>query len=567
VLTNAEETKVSRDLHYRLRELEIWSSLAKIYTDYPPPQDPELEFQYPVKINQAYLDNYMFDEHTWGYMFPFLPLEEKIWQVKSGSVMKGAAAAQKLLPDSLNVLAGAIAGPGTWVVFNPLEWNRSEPVRLPLGPDMLDEQGRLRVALQDLEGGEIFAGQLEENSAVFSVKNIPGLGYRTYRLAPASEPAAPFAESSLENSYFRLTFDPKHGGLRSLFDKRLGRELLDPKADYALGQPVARKQGPLDQYDRRIPARVEKIAVSPAGPVWTLITVTYRWLSFPRTQIKTEFKLYRDLPYLDLRVRLEHYRNGIGASKYVSFPFEIPDPTLSLEALFSMMRPGVDQLPDFADYYAVSNTVAIQSGQGFGLAWSTREGPMVEFGQIRKKAGFLHPERIGLKQPAAPPSRPYIFSELMNNFQQTNYHYQQHGSGEWNYRIYSDNAGLPHPTRSGRELAEPLVAWEGRESAKFAWPKAGSLIEVSPGSVRLVTMKWDEDRSDGWIIRLYESEGRNVQVEIKLPLTPIHQAYLTDISESSVGGKKLPVQDGAVALTMEPFSVRTIRVVFYDVTD
>ena len=487
-LTNAEETKVSRELHHRLRELEIWSSLAALSSP---------GFHYPAeKIAQAYLDNYMFDEHTWGYMFPFLPLEEKIWQVKSGSVLQGAAAAQALLPDSLNALAGAVAGPGTWVVFNPLEWSRSGPVRLPMGADAVDAQGRLRVALQDLESGEILAGQVEKNGAVFMVKSIPALGFRTYRLAPAPEPVEPPGELSLENSFFRLTFDRKAGGLRSLFDKRLGRELLDPKADYALGQPVARKQGPLDQYDRRIPARVEKIIISPAGPVYTLVTVTYRWLSFPRTAIQSEFKLYRDLPYLDLCVRLEHYRNGIGASKYVAFPFDIPDPTLSLEIPFSMMRPGQDQLPDFADYYAVSNTVAIQSGQGFGLAWSTLDGPMVEFGQIRKPADFLHPERIGLNQPAAPPPPTLYLLRADNKFNRptttTSSAARDLGVTE---SMPTPRDSLPKPVRLGAGRAAggvgrpgrgPTSSAQGREPDRgFARLGAAGHLEAGRGRRRM----------------------------------------------------------------------------------
>ena len=549
VLTNAEETKVSRELHHRLRELELWSSLAAL-------SGPG--FLYPdEKIRQAYLDNYMFDEHTWGYSLPFLPREEVLWKAKRGILLQGATTARELMPESLQALAGAVAGPGTWVVFNPLEWSRSGPVRLALRAEMKDEQGRLRVALNDLESGEILTGQIEENNAVFMVKDVPGLGYRTYRLAAAMETAAPAGDPALENSFFRLRFDPQRGGLRSMFDKRLGLELLDQTAEYALGQPVARRQGMADLYDRRIPARVEKIVVAPAGPVYTLVTVTYRWLSFPRTAITAEFKLYRDLPCLDLGVHLEHYHNGIGASKYVAFPFAVPDPTLALEVPFSMMRPGTDQLPDFADYYAVSNTVAIQSGRGFGLAWSSRDGPLVEFGQIRKRASFARPDRIGREQPAAPPSRPFIYSELMNNFQETNYHYQQHGSGAWSYRIYPDPAGLSHPTRSGWELSEPLVVQEGRGAASSSWPKAACLIEVSPESVRLVTMKRAEDGA-GWILRLYESEGRAVQARVKLPLTPITRAALTDVSEHDL--RELPVRDGVAALELSPFSVRTIRV-------
>ena len=558
VLTNAEETKLSRQMHHDLREAELWSSLAGLLSP---------DFSYPGQtLDQAHLANWIYDEHTWGYMFPFLPREEKIWNYKRGALRQGVSETAPILAQALKTLADTLGEKDTWVVFNPLEWPRTEPVRLDLGPQSRDPDSRLKVALEDVQTGEIFIGQAEpgSSSTAFPVKDVPALGYRTFRMVPAP-PSQPAAESfqvsnrSIENSLFILKFDAQGGGLTSLYDKRLGRELLDGKAEYALGQPLARGQGYFDWYDRRAPAQVEKITVSSPGPVYALATVIYRLRGFASTRIKTEFKIYHDLPYLDLVSSFNHYRNGPGASKYLAFPFAVPDPEFYLEIPYSIMRPGQDQLPDFATYYAVSHSVLIQSGQGFGIAWSTREGPMVELSDIRKQAGFANPYSAQFDQPPPRFDRGHVYSELMNNFQNTNYHYWQRGSGAWSYRISSLSAdpSRSEAVRPGWELAQPLLAWQVKTNPNSTFPPAASLIALSPGSVLLVTMKRAED-SQGTILRLYESEGKAVQARLRLPLAPITHAVLTDITEHD--RQELPVRDGAVTLDLGPFSVRTLRV-------
>lgn len=556
VLTNAEDSKRSRQLHHDLREAELWSSLAGLIVP---------DFNYPgAALNRSHLANWVYDEHTWGYMFPFLPREEKIWNYKRDTLRQGISETALVLTQALDLLAESLGAKETWVVFNPLEWSRTGPVRLDLETSAFDPSGRLQVALQDVQTGEVFIGQAEPGSAaaVFLVKEVPALGYRTFRLVPAplrrpDTAGWKISDQCLENRFFILQFDAKGGGLTSFYDKRLGRELVDDQSPYALGQPLSRAQGWFDWYDRRAAAQVEKIIIASPGPVYTLATVIYQLPGFSSPRVKLEYQIYHDLPYLDLRAAVEHYRNGPGASKYLAFPFAVPHPEFYLEIPFAVMRPGQDQLPDFASYYAVSNSLWLQSRQGFSVAWSTREGQIVELGEIRKSAAFINRRADQFNQPFPDFDRGHVFSELMNNFQNTNYHYWQSGSGVWSYRI-APQADPSVCFRSGWELAEPLKARRTRAGHGSARPAAASLISLSPGSILLVTMKRAED-GRGTILRLYESEGRAVQAQVGLPLTPITWAALTEITEHD--RQELPVKDGIVTVEFMPFGVRTLRVI------
>ena len=72
-------------------------------------------------------------------------------------------------------------------------------------------------------------------------KNLPPLGYRTFVRRPAAvaagrgSPPTPTSRR-IENEFFRVTLDPARCGIRSIVDKKTGRELVNTQSPYALGQ-------------------------------------------------------------------------------------------------------------------------------------------------------------------------------------------------------------------------------------------------------------------------------------------------------------------------------------------
>jgi alpha-mannosidase len=43
------------------------------------------------------------------------------------------------------------------------------------------------------------------------------------------------AENTLENQFYKIELDPQKGAIKSIFDKELQLELLDPQSDILLG--------------------------------------------------------------------------------------------------------------------------------------------------------------------------------------------------------------------------------------------------------------------------------------------------------------------------------------------
>jgi hypothetical protein len=183
-------------------------------------------------IAAAYEMSLMYGEHTWGGSIGWLKngnsaffgfgdafrqerasgryqrIEES-WDEHTAYIEQARDITGPLLDSNLQALARAVAADGPRVVvFNPLPWARDGIVR---------------------------AG-----STAFIARDVPALGYRTFRAdalpAAAGNLAADPGTATMENDVFTAVLDPRRGVIRSLIDKRSGRELVDSNSDFGLGQ-------------------------------------------------------------------------------------------------------------------------------------------------------------------------------------------------------------------------------------------------------------------------------------------------------------------------------------------
>ena len=73
----------------------------------------------------------------------------------------------------------------------------------------------------------------------FLAAAVPPVGYKLYAIKPIKKqwPASEEIHgNTLENEFYRVTLDPASGSIASIFDKQLGRELVDPSTPYKFGQ-------------------------------------------------------------------------------------------------------------------------------------------------------------------------------------------------------------------------------------------------------------------------------------------------------------------------------------------
>ena len=136
------------------------------------------------------------------------------------------------------------------LVFNPLSWTRSEPVRVSL---RFAEQPQ-NIVVQTATGAALTTqvlsleqrGRAWYAEALFFAEAVPSLGYRLFRAlgngpAPAAAGGVDVTGTRLENQYLRATVDPQTGHLTSLYSKFAGRESLAGPANIL--QAIAEQPG------------------------------------------------------------------------------------------------------------------------------------------------------------------------------------------------------------------------------------------------------------------------------------------------------------------------------------
>jgi hypothetical protein len=121
------------------------------------------------------------------------------------------------------------------VVYNPLSWERSGVTRVhPPSPDFAQ--------VRDAATGKVVPSQLNLDGSIgFTAEDIPPVGFRTYLLEhPTARPAREEEVSGdvLENQFYKVRLRALDGTIDSIWDKPVGRELVNPQSPQRAGQLV-----------------------------------------------------------------------------------------------------------------------------------------------------------------------------------------------------------------------------------------------------------------------------------------------------------------------------------------
>jgi len=566
VLTGAVAEGLSRAVHHKLIEAETLASIDSILQeDHNYPQD---------KINSAWENALLFDEHTWGFIAPFLPQQDAIWDTKVEFVNQADQTTDGVIRQALANVARRTKGEG-WklFVFNPMSWDRDDVVawRPPSGfpHDYLDSNYFRILNSEEIEIpyqiSETPDGQIE---IVFLSGNVPSVGYVTYQIVssgtkPEFQNDLVIEDHLLENTHYQITFS-QNEGITSFYDKLLNKELIDHRAPYRMNEFISRQQGLFDQQDNKKQEQIKGYYLKDNGPVFASVVFEVADPDNPESSITNEVRLYDRLKRVDFINSVENFTNRLGESKYFAFPFAVPDFEFHLDIPLGVMRPFFDQLPNFAKYYAVQHWIDISSpSEGFGITWAPLEGPIVELGEITKKASWARTLMWPIfYDPGEYPYEPkfsHIYSEIMNNFQVTNFNYFQVGSGAWRYSVttHKGNWDQPAVTRFGWDLAAPLMAEYFAADPEGSLPESSSFFRVRPQNVKILAVKMAED-ANGYIVRLFENEGIHTQVTLETSLLKNVQASLLDLAEREQ--EKLIVENNKVLLDLTPFNLETVRI-------
>ncbi|MCC6446829.1 MAG: hypothetical protein IT210_25680 [Armatimonadetes bacterium] len=589
--STAKETGINRLAYDTLTSAEKFAASAGLVSDY----------EYPAQaLEEGYDSALLYDEHTWGMAHPIGPAQDGCWSEKSQFAYRAAALAQDVLTKSANRIADSVRlGEEGYhlLVFNPLSFTRTDVMSVPAvtpspcgrpmhwshppeggGPARMvcgTAVGRSLVdlplsllekpfALIDLSTGQSVPYQiavLDSPAAarpmaayrwalgavdpahlkeiVFVAENVPPVGYKAYRIAPAEQVPAfesrlQAGDSSLENRYYRIALDPETGAILSLFDKELQREWVDGRAAHGFNQLVAR----FSQTGEVQAAGRSEIRRGECGPVRASVTIRGSGPGCP--QRVQEVILYDAIKRIDIANRLLKDSTPL-IEHYFAFPFAVESPSFRYEASNAVIEPIRDQLPGTnSDAFPVQHWVSAWDEAG-GVSWSSLESPVAMLGGFRPcpvsqaHHGATPPDfgQAFLTGPAQL-EKGHIYScALISNFR-TNFQPVQCGDVLFRYSLTSHRQDWREggSVRFGWSASTPLFPACVTGPQEGNLPEAAGFVHIDCGHALLLTFKRAED-GDGLILRLAETGGQDASAAVTLPYFRIDQAFRTNLVEEN----------------------------------
>jgi len=574
-ISTAKETSINRITHDRLHSAEKSATIASLVGNYPYPSE---------KIREAYDNVQLYDEHTWGMAYPAGKVQDWSWGDKSLYAYKAAGLAEGILSGSLNRIANKIELKEQGqhiVVFNSLSFQRTDVVRVPRFAvekpfDLIDEETGRKVPYQIIEldspqapvpysAHRYARGQFERRELfelVFAAEDVPSLGYKTYRLLP-KEKATSFSgsvvvgENGLENRFYKVTLNPQTGAVESIYDKELSREIVDKGASHKLNQLVARwvQTGKEESPDK---ANIQK---GQSGPICGSLVVSSKGAGCP--QLTQEIILYDKIKRIDFANRVLKDSTPL-LEIYFAFPFKIDNPDFRFEGSNSVIAPLRDQFPGSnSNYYAVQHWADVSDGK-IGVTLSAIESHLLEFGGLwpcyvsQAHHGVTPPDFGREFVKPGELTKGHIYSFVLDSNFRTNFQPVQQGDMLFRYSITTHKGGWKEgrPRDFGWAIGNPLIAVRVNGKRQGTLGKKMSFCRVDKANVLLLTLKRAEDR-DGIIVRLIETEGKDVTATVTLPHLTIKKAYLTNLVEENKG--KLTNTAHKITAPVKAFGITTIR--------
>jgi alpha-mannosidase len=505
------ETALARNTRSRIAAVEALHGLLDTWAPGAAP---------PADIAAAREQTLLYGEHTWGMdakRFPRLygdawkkelnagryQKAEESYAEHGSYARKASAIASPALFQHVNVLARSVNVEGRRiVVYNPLAWTRD--------------------------------GVVELGNTRFVARNVPPLGYRTFREQPLGAPA-------LENEHLRIK--PGRGGIASLIDKHSGRELVNTRAEFTLGQYVYERFSNVEVnrfFDAYVKSRAEW-AFGDFGKPGLPDAPYQRTLGTEMPSVT----LYPGSRYIDITWSITAKEpDPWPEAGWLAFPLNIKNPSFRLARLGGIIDPAKDTVRGANnEVFCLNSGLAVLDERGSGVGLCPIDSPLVSLG---------HP---GLwrytKQFDARPA--IVFVNLFNNQWSTNF--AQWVGGSWTSRVrlwpianFDAARDLIVPSLEARS---PLIASEFDGPAGNL-PNSQAGIAVSRPGVVVTAF-------DGTILRLWEHAGTSGVCTVTLPAgNRIASVQPCDLRGNATG-QPVPVRDGQFTIEINRYAPATFR--------
>ena len=473
------------------------------------------------------------------------------------------------------------------VVFNTLSWPSTAPatIALPPGPGpfrIVGPDGRDRT-LQYLPDQ---AGTIDNGRSVeFVADDVPALGYKTFYVSEGEPPAPvlyvpdpPILPSrtrpTIENAFYRIRLVP--GGVAGIFDKELGREVLDTTK--FLGFEVftmrsvgngagefGRVQQPtmegFDKLSRHAPGW--RLVEEESGPVKTVYALEQ---ILADCTVREKLILYGAIKRIDCEVSLIGFDGDPYREYRLAVPVAADNGQVAYEIPFGVLEVGKGEIagtggPAYGNlvYDELCSDIRPREVQNFLYAGDDA------FGLTLSTSVAVNDYKDPTDNPVPyPVLQPILLAARRSCHGEGNW-YLQEGDHHYRFSLTSHDAGWRNGYRAGIAANSPLIAaGTVATNPEADLPETKSFLPFSAANLVLSAMKTAEalDHPTGGresvILRVYDIEGRDVETALEI-VGPVRRAVRTNIIEEE--GEPLKTSAGRFVLPVGHHAVETVKLV------
>ena len=529
-------------------------------------------------VNDALL---FYGEHTFGadesVMRPFSRATLEMRRLKESYAWEASRRARMIQEEALGLLQDLVSPEDkmSLAVFNTLSWERDGYVTVFLGHDRVLPGSSIQV--YDTEGRKLPAQLLRTiNSGSYwniRVNDVPAFGYRKFVIDINADQSGPGAGKSgpgydksgprhgsstqsgvFENEWYRVEVNTEGGVVTSIWDKDLGKELVDRDAEWGFGQFIYERTANrhemesyyLENYERHALDSVWFDSYTEEG-IWN--TIRFRGMTQaadPVDAFSFEIRIFNDEKRIDFSYTINKRSVTDPEAIYVSFPFKVENFEIYSDVPGGTFRAGVEQIPGSSnDWNTVQNFVSVRNGE-MHILLGSHETPLMQFGNIN----------TGHYEAGAEPESSHIYGFPMNNYWVTNFNANQYGEFSWSYYFTSgSDTRNSTATKFGWESRMPFLSriMPPGVPAEEKSPK-NSILSGFPDNVLLVNASPAAD-DNGILLHLRETGGRSVSF---IPQSSLKNSLL--ITETNVLGE--PYEKGLLReITLNPYETKLISII------
>ncbi|MDR1981748.1 MAG: glycosyl hydrolase-related protein [Tannerellaceae bacterium] len=502
---------------------------------------------YPTQLFDSAWESAIYPDHGWGGNHG--DMTDRMFREKFEYARDSG---KKILNESLASISRQIKFKTGYLqavtVFNPLSWERTDPVEFTL-----DVEGRPHnhFKLVDADGNEVayqltsnhtFTGNRDETvTFLFVAENVPALGYKTYYLAEGMPPAGnvqiPTTIPAYENQFYKLVLG--NGGIESLYDKALKREFFQTEkfsgAELFTMQSVGNGAGEFTDVQQPTMEGFDKL--SHYRQQWQCIEtgavrdVFQTIQPLKETQAVIRIVLYKTVKRIDVETDLNRFNGENWREFRLAFPVNMKQANVTYEVPMGAVEVGKDEIAGAAGYSkdeqiydTPCREVHPREVQDWFSASDGKHG--ITISSDVAVFDWMDPTENPVDYPVL---QPILLASRKSCHWLGNY-YLQAGDHSYRFSIYTHAGNWQNGYRSGAQSNQPLLTALGDPLKQAGYlPEQHSFVSVDGKGVTVSTIKKCDD-DDAIVLRCYDIEGKDTKAAFSF-FKPVQQVEHTNLIE------------------------------------